>query len=156
MIFRYNEIGHEPQIDWANSLPALVMQANRAINHRLHVLLGPLELTVPETRALAALCQEGPMNQQKLAALLGVSKGNIVQLVDKLSARGLVDRMKSFDDRRENVLGLTAGGQALHDRAMPLIQSWFVQAMASVPEEMRRSCSQTLHLVTIAMRDEKP
>ncbi|MBX9737681.1 MAG: MarR family winged helix-turn-helix transcriptional regulator [Phycisphaerales bacterium] len=146
--------GIEP-FNWAESLPGQILYAARSVNSRLAELLAPHELSVSEARALIALVRDGPMNQQSLAASLGVTKGNIVQLVDRLSERGLVERVKRADDRRENTLAITPAGKTHFDKTMPDVDRWFRDTMSTIPVDQRTSCSETLHLVATLLRPER-
>ncbi len=143
--------GAEP-FDWAESLPGQILYAARTVNARLAELLVPHDLSVSEARSLIALVRDGPMNQQSLAASLGVTKGNIVQLIDRLSERGLVERVKRADDRRENTLAITPKGRTQFDKIMPDVDRWFREAMSTIPADVRRSCAETLHLVATVMK----
>ena len=65
--------------------------------------------TVPPKRLLRT---DPAVSQQSLAERLGMVPSRVVALVDDLEARGLVRRERSTEDRRLNVLVLTAEGNA--------------------------------------------
>lgn len=50
---------------------------------------------------------EGEINQQQLALLLDTDKVSIVRIVDYLSEKGFVKRVRTSDDRRKHNLVLT-------------------------------------------------
>jgi DNA-binding MarR family transcriptional regulator len=54
-----------------------------------------------------------PMSMSRLALTLSCDASNVTGLVDRLEARGLVQRRPSADDRRVKVLDLTATGSRL-------------------------------------------
>ncbi|QKW22136.1 winged helix-turn-helix transcriptional regulator [Kitasatospora sp. NA04385] len=62
---------------------------------------------------LAALDAESAASQQELASRLGVAPSLIVALADQLQALGAVERLRDPDDRRRQVLTLTAEGRRL-------------------------------------------
>ncbi|HUK75440.1 MAG TPA: MarR family winged helix-turn-helix transcriptional regulator [Nitrososphaerales archaeon] len=71
-------------------------------------------LTIPEFRILRVLRDVGssPMNRFSTETLL--SQPTITGIVDKLVQAGLVERVRSLQDRREVIIGLTPkGGDAL-------------------------------------------
>jgi len=98
------------------------LQLVRAYNYmeaRISADLRSADLTLARFHVLVALAKEGPMSQQKLADHLLVTKGNVVGLIDKLSARGLVERQSSATDRRVNVLRVTPSGRRMVERILP-------------------------------------
>lgn len=98
------------------------LQLVRAYNYmeaRISADLRSADLTLARFHVLVALAKEGPMSQQKLADHLLVTKGNVVGLIDKLSARGLVERQPSVTDRRVNVLRVTPPGRRMVERILP-------------------------------------
>jgi DNA-binding MarR family transcriptional regulator len=51
--------------------------------------------------------------QQDLGAALGISRSNLVMLIDELVDQKLIERRQNCEDRRSNALHLSARGQAL-------------------------------------------
>lgn len=82
-------------------------------------VLGPEGLKWGEYGALTALDAEPGVDQQGLAARLGIDKVSAGQMVDRLAARGLVGRGLHPTDRRARVLRLTPKGLALRRRLQP-------------------------------------
>ena len=60
---------------------------------------------------LAALDASGPASQATLSRRTGVYRSDLVAVINKLSARGLVERAPDPDDRRRNVITLTDPGR---------------------------------------------
>jgi DNA-binding MarR family transcriptional regulator len=61
-----------------------------------------------------------PVRQSDLGRTLEMKRGNVVTLLDDLIRRGLVVRRPAEDDRRSNLLTLTARGISLTDELMTL------------------------------------
>ena len=61
--------------------------------------------------------KKGAVSQQELADHQLVTKGNVVDLIDRLSARGLVERRRSATDRRVN-LEITESTHRLVERVL--------------------------------------
>ncbi|MCF6522237.1 MarR family winged helix-turn-helix transcriptional regulator [Streptomyces sp. JJ36] len=70
-------------------------------------------VTLPQFRLLVMLSEQGSAKLVALAARLGVNPSTAMRMVDRLIAAGLVDRRTNPENRRENVLRLTAAGTAL-------------------------------------------
>src|SRR3954467_15189869 len=68
-----------------------------------------------EYTPLAVLADDEPDSQQEIAGLLGKAPGIVVAVVDDLEAKGLVERVRSEQDRRRSVVRIPpAGRDALH------------------------------------------
>src|SRR5262245_7061396 len=59
------------------------------------------------------------IDQNGLAARLGVDRNTTSLLVDRLEAKGLLERRVSPEDRRARLLSLTARGEKLQERISP-------------------------------------
>lgn len=73
--------------------------------------LAPYGVDGRELAVLAVLGGDLPMSQQEAAEQLGVDRTTMVALVDVLEGRGLVERHRSPQDRRKNIVVLTAAGR---------------------------------------------
>lgn len=59
------------------------------------------------------------IDQNGLAARLGIDRNTTSLLVDRLEMQGLLERRVNRDDRRARLLRLTAHGEKLHQRLYP-------------------------------------
>ncbi len=82
-------------------------------------VLAPEGLKGSEYGALTLLDAEPGLDQQGLAARLGIDKVSAGQLVDRLERDGLISRQLHPSDRRARVLHLTPAGLALRKRLQP-------------------------------------
>ncbi|WP_144127360.1 MarR family winged helix-turn-helix transcriptional regulator [Catellatospora sichuanensis] len=62
-------------------------------------------------RVLATLDEYGPASQAALGRRSGIHLSDLVAAINELAARGLVERAPDLDDRRRNVVTLTATGR---------------------------------------------
>lgn len=76
--------------------------AARTGEHGLH----PMHLGL-----LKVLDADGPVSQQELAQRTGVDPSTMVARMDRLVELGLVDRVRSTEDRRTYEIGLNAAGK---------------------------------------------
>ena len=76
---------------------------------RVHSAGEPLSLAAGA--ALNTLASDGPLGVTQLARMQGVSQPAMTQLVDRLAADGLVERLQHGDDRRSVQVALTAAGE---------------------------------------------
>lgn len=72
--------------------------------------LEPLNITSRQLAVLVVLDAAEPLSQLDAAKELGVDRTTMVALVDELEDKGLVERRRSPDDRRKNIVELTEKG----------------------------------------------
>lgn len=82
----------------------------------LEAVAADFELTPQQLFALKNLSTERPMTMSELAQTLGCDASNVTSIVDRLEARGLVERRSSDHDRRVKALVMTVAGVALRER----------------------------------------
>ncbi|MFD1694461.1 MarR family winged helix-turn-helix transcriptional regulator [Roseibium aestuarii] len=92
-----------------------------AVFHRQVDPLG-LDLTPVQFAALNTLRVHKDIDQATLAGLIAYDRTTITGVIDRLTAKGLVDRKISPTDRRARVVSLTAEGEAALDRVMPAVE----------------------------------
>ena len=76
-------------------------------------------LTGTEFGILEALYHKGPLLLGELQRSILVSSGGVTYLVDRLAAKGLVERRECASDRRARYAALTGEGEALIARIFP-------------------------------------
>ncbi len=91
-------------------------------------LAGEETETPPEYAAIAVLDDFPGIDQRRLAALMGLDRTNVGQLIDRLEAKGLVKRAVSSADRRARELQLTPQGKKTRRKLRPKV----VKAQAQV------------------------
>jgi DNA-binding MarR family transcriptional regulator len=79
----------------------------------------PTGLTPVQYAVLQTVCNAPGIDQRTLAGAIGQDTSTIGGVVDRLEARGLVQRNASADDRRVRLLTLTDAGHALLAQAIP-------------------------------------
>lgn len=75
--------------------------------------LAAKDVTVAEWVFLRVLQASGPASPSRLAAEMGMTRGAISKLADRLLAKALIARRESGTDRRAQTLSLTAKGGRL-------------------------------------------
>ena len=92
-------------------------------NHVSHAFARKLEgegATVAEWVVLRELYGEAALAPSRLAERLGLTRGAISKLADRLLAKGLIAREESAADGRAHTLALSAEGRALVPRLSAL------------------------------------
>jgi DNA-binding MarR family transcriptional regulator len=104
---------------WDVRVFATLFRFNSRMERRMAEALAPHGLTVAQMDVLATLCCGDGITQQELAEWLLVTKGNIVGLIDRVSAAGWVERRPDPEDRRVNRLYLTDAARKLMAEVEP-------------------------------------
>jgi DNA-binding MarR family transcriptional regulator len=102
-------------------------------------LAGERTETPQQYSAVAVLDDFPGIDQRRLAALTGLDRTNVGQLIDRLEAKGLVERRINGADRRARELHLTADGKAVRRRLRPKMvdaQARVLSALAPAEQDM--------------------
>lgn len=111
-------INEDPR-GWITRVVTTWLRVHNRLERRMGEALGVHGLTMPQFDVLATLWHGEGITQQELAERLLVTKGNVVGLIDRVSAAGWVERRPDPEDRRANRLYLTPTGRKLLAEAWP-------------------------------------
>jgi DNA-binding MarR family transcriptional regulator len=106
------EPGSGPLPALAGRLGYLLKHARDRLGELTVEVLAPFGVTGRQVAVLIAIDDRVPLSQQEVARRLGVDRTTMVELIDELEARQLVQRRPDPADRRRNVVALTAAGTA--------------------------------------------
>jgi DNA-binding MarR family transcriptional regulator len=99
----------------AELLSRLLMQLNRAASPEVFRMLGELDLSFTQLKALHLLLEGGDVNVKDVADRLGMSLPAMSRALDGLVQRGYVERHESTADRRARLVRLLPAGRAALD-----------------------------------------
>ncbi len=91
------------------------------------------QLTPSQLRLLQVVA-EASAKPTDIAQRMGVSQATVTALVDKLAARGLVERRASERDRRQSFVCVTEAGQGIVDNIPDALQQRYVRAFAGLAD----------------------
>lgn len=94
-----------------NRLGYLLKHAQARLTELTSEALAPYGITGRELAVLLVLTGGGPASQQQAAGRLGIDRTSMVAFLDALEGKGLVARRPDANDRRRNVVELTATGR---------------------------------------------
>lgn len=109
-----------------------------AVERKTLVYLNDISLTSSQFSVLEALYHLGPMCQKKVAGKVLKSSGNITTVIDNLEKRGLVQRIRSREDRRYIQLHITDEGRELIEAFFPAHMQRLVQCFSVLTPEERQ------------------
>ena len=117
--------------------------------------LAPFGINGREAAVLRVIDDPLPLAQAEIARRMGIDRTTMVALIDELQERGLVQRRQDPDDRRRNVVELTAAGR---DTLQQAAQAWeqaeraFLSPLSGAEAEQFR---ETLRALLYERRDPR-
>lgn len=94
-------------------------RARKVIGDRSNRLLAEYGLSESQFGALEALYYLGPMYQSQIGEKLLVTGGNMTMVINNLEKRGLINRERAEEDRRQMMVSLSNKGQHLINELFP-------------------------------------
>ncbi len=91
----------------------LLAQVGAQAAHRFAQRLSETGLTPADAGLLRKIASDPGVSQQALAGHLGVMPSRMVALIDELESKGIVERRRSAEDRRNYALHLTEKGRRI-------------------------------------------
>ncbi len=110
--------------------------------------LAPLGLR-PRLSGVLSVLAQSPGAQTTLAGRLQVSPSVIVDMVDELEGLGAVRRVRDTQDRRKQLVELTARGRKLAARSTALAVELDTELMAGLSTEERKVLIGTLRQLAV-------
>ena len=101
-------------------LPALLAQASELISGEFHEVVRASGFTVSEWRVLATLVEGGSKSIGALAQISLTKQPTMTRLLDRMEAKGYVERVASNGDRRLTFVRITEAGRREVSRLMVL------------------------------------
>ncbi len=96
------------------------------------------QMTIPEWRVMAVIGWYGPQSANEVCQRTAMDKVRVSRAVASLTRAGRLKRATDRGDRRRSVLTLTAKGQAVHDRIVPLARAAEARLLQSLSAAERR------------------
>ena len=128
-----------------NDLAFRVIGAAHEVEGRLEGALGTIGLSLAKLNVLKALADtDEPLPLSHLADRCCCVRSNITQLVDRLEADRLVERLPDPADRRSVRAALTPAGRERHAEAVRIVNETETQLFAALGEEDRQALTRLL------------
>lgn len=108
-------------------------------------------LTLPQLVVLAAIRAQGEVTSARLSAAVSLSPATVTMILEKLEARGLIERYRNLTDRRVVHSRLTATGAGVLARAPRFLHERFVARFAQLPAARQEAILRALDEVADLM-----
>lgn len=134
----------------AGSIGFLLSKLGFLTSSRFTAALAPLGITPGHFGLLRIIDVSGPDSQQAFGEALGIPPSRMVALVDDLEEKGLVERRRSAEDRRVNLLYLTPEGRGVLSTAGEAGETWQEELLADLSTAERDELLRLLQRVAAA------
>ncbi len=124
-------MGDDQRLDAALIALRQILQATE-INSR--ALAKSSGLTASQHIVLQVLATESGLTQAALAQRASLSQATVTTLLEKMGARGLIDRQRDACDKRRVLVKITEEGQRTLDAAPSLLQARFAKRFAMLED----------------------
>ncbi|MGW6500227.1 MarR family winged helix-turn-helix transcriptional regulator [Nonomuraea angiospora] len=122
------------------TLPSrLTNQAAQTANRFVDQALGQAGVRRYHYALLAALEEYGPASQAALGRRTGIDRSDMVATVNDLAERQLLERAPDPDDRRRNIITITAAGRSQLTHLDGLLAAAQDEFLAPLPAADRRN-----------------
>ncbi|QIS08083.1 MarR family winged helix-turn-helix transcriptional regulator [Nocardia arthritidis] len=149
-----------PEVDTSPmAVVGRVQRLNRLFEHGLKQFFAKYEMEFWEFDVLATLRRSGGADGLTAGALIKVAmvtSGAITNRIDRLVARGWVERAQCPEDRRAIRVRLTPAGRALVDELLPIHLENEERMLAALDTESRGQLAGLLRALTESLGDAVP
>ena len=143
-------------VSLADQAWALLLQvAFERVHAHFTAAVAELDLAPMQAKALHELDLERPISMRQLAERLKSDPSNVTGLIDRLEARGLVERRPDPTDRRIKGLALTSAGAGLRERLFARLYAAPL-ALAELSERDQRAFMDVLRRILSEVPAQRP
>jgi len=108
-----------------------ILRATELYGRRLAKEAG---MTAVQFRVMQIVAETGRATPTAISQRMGVTQATMTALIDKLQARGLVERVRSETDRRQTNVTITARGHEVIDEAPDPLQQRYVRKFEAMED----------------------
>ncbi|SPE32077.1 Transcriptional regulator, MarR family [Candidatus Sulfopaludibacter sp. SbA3] len=128
----------------ATHLWLILWKAYEALSEHAVRHISGLGMGFSDFAVLEAILHKGPLPVNTIGGLVHLTSGSITAAVDRLEAKGLVERQNDPSDRRARIVHLTASGRKLISCAFADHEDAMERACAGLAPEERSQAAALL------------
>ena len=132
-----------------NFLPSLrnLVSAYQAFERYSAPDLKAMGLTMTQFDVIATLGNQPPMTCKELGEKTLVTKGTLTGVLERLEAKGILERKTNPGDARSQMIGLTGEGQAVFEKVFPAHLKHLDKAFQKLDSEQLKNLQESLNLL---------
>jgi len=112
-----------------------------------------LDITLPQWVVMTRVHNAPGLSQSEVADILEIEKATAGRLIDRMEAKGWLERRADLADRRINRLHLTADAEQLHGLIFPIAKATLDDALSGLSEAERDKLGKTMRRVKSRLLD---
>ena len=144
----------------APTTPALDRSPSHLLHRALQLALdiytvetGPVAITQRQYAVLAAVAADEGLSQTGLVRATGIDRSTLADLVGRMIAKGYLERARSAEDARANVVKLGEAGRAVLEAATPRVEAADLRLLALLGGKKRKPFVEALRRLAKAGED---
>lgn len=142
-------------IDLFEELLVSLRQIMRATDLESKKLMKITGLTAPQTHVLKAIRKKSPYSLKELSDRVSLSSATVSSILDRLYAKGFVERKRSNSDKRKLVVKVTELGCETMDKAPARLQEVFSKKFFQIQNwEQHQLLASTQRIVSMLNAEE--
>ena len=151
---RAKDVTSSDAVDTALRLWVVLARAYGAVAKQAERDIARHGLTGMEFGILEVLHHKGPLLLGEIQRKVLVTSGGITYLVDKLEAKGLVERQECPEDRRARYAALTPDGATLIRKIFPAHAKVMTQVLSGLDPQEQIAATKLLRKLGLAAADD--
>ena len=136
-------------------LPALLAQASLLISSEFHEVARQHGFSVSEWRVMASLAGGEAVSIGRLAQVTVTKQPTVTRLLDRMEARGQIERLPHDSDRRVTLVRITHAGTQAVERLMELAREHELRVLEPFGLQRAEELKRTLRHI-IALHAQAP
>jgi DNA-binding MarR family transcriptional regulator len=145
----------EKDFDAQGEIVAALRRIIRAVDLHSKYLAQHYGLTGPQLVVLQYLDKRGPVTTNQLAEGVSLGQATLSNILERLSRKGLIERRRSREDKRQVINELSDSGRDAIKVAPPLLQERFAKSLRGLASWEQTLILSTLQRVAEMMHAEK-
>jgi len=141
-------------VDIARTPGHLLRRAQQRAVDLFTQAVGENGLRPPQFAVLVSVYQNPGLNQTHLVDRTGIDRSTIAEMIDRLVARGYIERKRDTADQRVNTLWATGAGIAALEACVDAAMAAQDRILAPVPPEKRAALLEALVLLAELPQDD--
>ncbi|RLL84870.1 hypothetical protein Y696_11480 [Mesotoga sp. H07pep.5.4] len=114
------------------------------LSRHARLALEPHGITYPQFGALLVLSSRGEMTQKQLSSHLETDTTNTMVICVGLEKKQLITREQSSEDKRANIVSITAKGREIFQKSMAVLRESYGPTANSISEKERDTVNSVL------------
>ena len=140
----------------SRSLPIALLRARERVMGPIRSMLSGAGITEQQWRVLRVLEEDGPMEPTRIAELACLLLPSLTRILQKLDEKGLITRRQDRDDKRKQVIQISASGETLIKAHLPASLAVLEKTKAQIGAARYEALLDLLSEVEAAEADREP